>query len=146
MATEIWRFIFLPAFERLIKSGKIPKSQLDAIIASIVNGEAKTMPGSGGFKKLRFGDKKQARGKSGGWRAICAICPGGVCVAVMAMAYDKGKKGDMSRKKVNELKQFKKELDGQMAALLRGEAKGLKKVRKTKWERRPGKKAKRFEN
>jgi hypothetical protein len=64
-------FVELPAFERHRGAYLDDSAFRDLQITLVVNPEAgDVMPGTGGLRKLRFGDARRGKGKRGGLRVI----------------------------------------------------------------------------
>ncbi len=61
------------------------------------------IPGTGGFRKLRFARALRTEGKSGGARVIYYFVDRRDRV-YLVLAYEKSRKGDLTRAEVNELR------------------------------------------
>ncbi len=61
------------------------------------------IPRTGGFRKLRFARASRAEGKSGGVRVIYCFVDRRDRV-YLVLAYEKSRKGDLTRAEVNELR------------------------------------------
>ena len=98
-------FIELPAFERL------REDYLDDESFSALQGALMTNPeagdliaGTGGLRKLRFGDTRRAKGKRGGLRVIYYCWTGGPEFWLFTL-YDKDELSDLTPKQRAVLKE-----------------------------------------
>ena len=98
-------FIELPAFERhregYLDDDSFHRLQL-ALIGDPEAGDA--MPGTGGLRKLRFGDTRRGKGKRGGLRVIYYYWTGGPEFWLFTL-YDKDEMGDLTSRQRELLKQ-----------------------------------------
>lgn len=69
------------------------------------------MPGTGGFRKLRWGDRRRGKGKRGGLRVIYYHLSGDAQIWLFTL-YDKGEVTDLS---AAEKRQLKAALDAELA-------------------------------
>jgi len=103
----------LPAFTRLVRTGKIPDRVLKDIQHDIMTRGGDVIGGTGGLKKIRTA--LTARGKSGGARTIYADYPARNLV-VLVTAYFKSMKVDLTTDERNALSLMKARLDRQIGA------------------------------
>lgn len=101
----------LPAFTRLVKSGKISDELLKDLQNDIMTVGGDTIPGTGGLIKIRT--PGSGRGKSGGLRVIYAdyVAQG---ITVLVVAYFKSVKVKLSGEEMRILKALKQRLDRQI--------------------------------
>ncbi len=104
-------FVQLPTFMRLVWSGRLDDEGLRQLEKDILNGGGVTMPGTGGFKKIRLAMPGQ--GKSGGWRVIFADYPR-LSVVVLVGAFAKSDQPDLTEAQRNALRQRRRLLDAEM--------------------------------
>jgi len=102
----------LPAFTRLVKSGKISDELLKGIQSDIMLSGGDVIPGTGGLVKIRV--PGSGRGKRGGLRVIYADYPG-VKITVLIVAYSKNIKTALSGEEKRALKALKLRLDKQIS-------------------------------
>lgn len=101
-------FIELPAFERYRGSyfDDDGLSQLQGVL--MANPEAgDVIEGTGGLRKLRFGDVRRGKGKRGGLRVIYYYWAGGPEFWLFAV-YDKNEMDDLHSRQRAALKEFLK--------------------------------------
>src|SRR5438093_10622643 len=90
------------------------------------------MPGTGGFRKLRWGDPRRGKGRRGGLRVIYYYFPGEQQIWLMTL-YDKDEASDLTPKETQALKgTIETELQARQSAR-------LAKQRKAKRERQMSK-------
>ena len=74
------------------------------------------MPGTGGFRKLRWADPRRGKGRRGGLRAIYCYFPGEQQIWLMTL-YDKDEASDLTPKEKQALKSaIETELQGRQSA------------------------------
>ena len=98
-------FIELPAFQRqrdeFLDDDRLGRLQ-HALLANPVAGEV--IAGSGGLRKLRFGDVRRAKGKRGGLRVIYYFWTGGPEFWLFTV-YDKDEVADLTARQRGMLKE-----------------------------------------
>jgi len=98
-------FIELPAFERHRKYYLDDDTFIRLQEALMGNPEAgEVIEGTGGLRKMRFGDSRRAKGKRGGLRVIYYYWTGGPEFWLFTL-YDKDEMADVSPKQRAELKE-----------------------------------------
>ena len=102
----------LPAFSRLVKSGKISDELLKELQGDIMLLGGDVIPQTGGLVKIRVSGS--GRGKRGGLRAIYADYPT-QGVTVLIAAYFKNMKVKLSGQEKSILKALKLRLDKQIS-------------------------------
>lgn len=115
-------FVELPAFERQ-RAGYLDDDAFCRLQrALIMNPEAgDVIEGSGGLRKMRFGDSRRARGKRGGLRVIHYFWAGGSEFWLFTL-FDKNEASDLTRKQLATLRErVKDELKTRKASWLRNE-------------------------
>ncbi len=104
-------FVELPAFSRIIRSGKMTDDILRNLQDDIMKGLGDIIPGTRGIKKIRCA--REGSGKRGGWRVIYADYPIRKIV-VLITAFPKNLKENLTQEEIGELKIFKGFLDKEM--------------------------------
>lgn len=98
-------FVELPAFERnrarYLEDDSFGQLQID-LMASPTFGDV--IEGTGGLRKLRFGDKRRGKGKRGGLRVIYYYWTGGPEFWLFTL-YDKDEAADLTPKERAALKE-----------------------------------------
>ena len=102
----------LPAFMKLVKSGKISDELLKDLQSDIMLLGGDTIPGTGGLVKIRVSGS--SRGKRGGFRVIYADYPPRG-ITVLVVAYSKNIKVTLSGEEKKILKALKLRLDKQIS-------------------------------
>lgn len=102
---EFWRFVHLPSFDAAWQSLGMTDADLGRLEQTIIADPdaGDVIPGAGGLRKLRFAPG--GKGKSGGLRVCYASFPG-FGVVLLAVAFGKGRKADLSpaeKKAIREL-------------------------------------------
>jgi hypothetical protein len=98
-------FIELPAFERHREQYLDDDSFRTLQVSLMVNPEAGgPIPGTGGLRKLRFGDVRRGKGKRGGLRVIYYYWTGGPEFWLFTL-YDKDEMDDLTPKQREMLKE-----------------------------------------
>ena len=98
-------FIELPAFERHRETYLDDDRFRDLQLILMSSPEAgDTIPGTGGLRKLRFGDKRRGKGKRGGLRVIYYWWSGGPEFWLFTL-YDKDEMDDLTPKQREILKE-----------------------------------------
>ena len=100
------------AFTRLVKSKALTDEQLRQLQRDIISGLGKTIPRTGGFKKIRL-TGGQSRGKRGGWRVIYADYPNYGFTAIV-FAYPKGLQETLTPEQEKRLRNVKAVLDAEV--------------------------------
>jgi hypothetical protein len=95
--TEWPKFIELPGFTRAWAALDLGDDDLSSLEAAILEGPDRfpVVTGTGGLRKIRFARPGGGRGKSGSYR-VCYACFLDNGVIILAMAYGKGEKSDLS--------------------------------------------------
>ena len=105
-------FVEDPEVRVVLDANGVSDAQVVAMEHGIMRGAGKTIPGTGGLRKIRCG--AEGRGKSGGVRVIFADYPGAGVTFLLA-AFGKKEKSDLTGEERNSLRQIKRILDRQMA-------------------------------
>jgi mRNA-degrading endonuclease RelE of RelBE toxin-antitoxin system len=105
-------FVELPAFERHRKEYFDDDAFRELQDLLMLNPEAGDLiPGTGGLRKLRFGDKRRGKGKRGGLRVIYYWWDSGSQFWLFTV-YDKAEMSDLTAPQRKALKEMiKKELE-----------------------------------
>ena len=98
-------------FSQRTRAAGMTDDELRELQNDIMRGGGVTMPGTGGFRKIRC--RATGRGKSGGWRVIFADYPELGLVALIA-AYEKSAKADLTGAEKAALAARKRMLDREM--------------------------------
>lgn len=97
-------FIEAPAFTRHISDYLDAEQYRELQNALASNPElGDLMPGTGGFRKLRWGDPRRAKGRRGGLRIIYYYFVSDLQVWLMTL-YDKGEAADLTAKEKKALR------------------------------------------
>lgn len=68
-------------------------------------GKGEVIRGTGGLRKIRFGDKKKGKGKSGGYRIIYLDLDA-YCLLFLILVYGKDEKENLTQSEKNQMKKL----------------------------------------
>jgi hypothetical protein len=97
-------FIEAPAFSKYV-SGYLNDDEYRELQNRLAAGPevGDVMPGTGGFRKLRWADPRRGKGRRGGLRVIYYYFPGEQLIWLMTL-YDKAEASDLTAKQRQALK------------------------------------------
>jgi hypothetical protein len=107
-----WSFVETPTFTALV--GAYLNDDAYRGLQTFLAGEPEAgdvIPGTGGFRKLRWADKRRGKGKRGGLRVIYYHLSGDAQIWLFTL-YDKGEVADLNPA---EKRQLKAALDAELA-------------------------------
>ena len=118
-------FIEAPAFARLLSRYLKDDAYRELQNRLSVNPEAgDLMPGTGGFRKIRWADARRGKGRRGGLRIIYYHFPSDHQIWFMTL-YDKDEATDLTPK---EKKSLKAAIEGELAARATRRATGSRRI------------------
>jgi hypothetical protein len=121
-------FIEAPAFSRHLSEylGDDDYRSLQTRLAANP-GIGEVMPGTGGFRKMRWADAKRGKGRRGGLRLIYYHFPSEHQIWLMTL-YDKGEASDLTPQ---EKKSLKAAIEGELKARAARQSSAVRRLRRT---------------
>src|SRR5579864_5766378 len=120
-------FVEAPAFTRNLSGYLSDDHYRDLQTMLATNPElGDLMPGTGGFRKMRWADARRGKGRRGGLRIIYFYFPSDHQIWMMTL-YDKGEAADLTAK---EKKGLKAAMDRELEARAARRASGVRRLRR----------------